>query len=132
MKLSRLFVVSSAFLGMSTTAHAGKLASGNLYAGAAQVFAACYVRNVGSSPIPPPDLKIYDTDGNQKPLSLNTCTNFLQPEQACVVATDSIRNDRAHGCTANVAVSSKKLGDTVRGSFDVRRSDGIIQSEILR
>lgn len=151
MKPSRLIVNIVALLGMTVAAHAGTLASeafsgaigasaqmsyavshagtlasGALSGGGTQTAAVCNVRNVGTSPISALDVAIFTQTGVKVPTT-GTCSGTLDPQEACSINA-AIATSLTHGCTATFVGNEKNL----RGTFDVRAGNTVLQAESLR
>jgi len=94
------------------TLHATDFEGGNLF----NTTGACYVRNVGKTPISL-EVKFFQNFGSELVASFQNCNQApLAAGRTCVALVNDLPDDVVFSCSANIAGSAKN----VRGSLEQR------------
>ncbi len=127
--IRRVVAMTVCVLGLAVTAHADILAAGTLYGGPTQNIAACYLFNAGTGPVTIVTNQIFVEGQPATSLALasDSCGVSLAPNSSCTIQA-FIANLAVHAC--KFVLSPSAAG--VRGGFEIRAGNGVLQSVDLR
>lgn len=112
MKTKSMVVTIAALLGVASAAHAATITSGGIPTGVGNN-AACYFRNVGSSPISLHAQGLINFTRDFTVPNFENCNDApLAPGRTCVLLWNDIDDDTAFACTADVAGSANNIRAT--------------------